>query len=243
MLATIADLDHLQNAQYFEEYAADCVIKITQSLSNKLMTRYLQVVKLRGSSHGSNQYPFLIHQQSISLLPITESLLENHLQQKRASTGISALDEMLGGGYFVGSSIMVSGSSGTCKSLLLATLAQACVKEKKKVLYISFEEPESAFVQRVKSISIDFAHYIKQKTLKFYGIRNCERGLEEHLITMNDLYDSFSPELLIIDPISALLDLGSSSELKSMIIRFVSHLQKKACYARDVRAAATSSNR
>lgn len=225
--ATIADVNCLHNTQYFEEYASDCVIKISQTISNKLMTRYLHVLKLRGSCHGSNQYPFLIHQNSISLLPITESLLEYHLPKRRASTGVEAIDKMLGGGYFRGSSLMVSGSSGTCKSLLLATMAKACAQKKKKVLYISFEESEPAFIQRVKSIDIDFAYFIKQKYLKFYGVRNCERGLEEHLITLNDLYDSFSPELLIIDPISALLDLGSSSELKSMIIRFVSHLQKK----------------
>lgn len=210
---------------YFEEYAADCVIFINQNIDKKLMTRYLRVSKYRGTSHGTNEYPFLLTQKGVSLFPITEARLDRTQSKARLKTGLIKLDEMLGGGYFQSSSIMISGESGTAKSLLAATLAVTSCDAHKKVLYISYEESEVDYIHNVRSIGIDLHKPIKDKQLFFRAMRSFEMGLEEHLIVMINLLQEIKPDILIIDPISSLLDLGTSLQVKSFLVRLTSYLK------------------
>ncbi|HEY9833381.1 MAG TPA: circadian clock protein KaiC, partial [Stenomitos sp.] len=97
-----------------EEYVSDCVIRLEQRIQDEVSTRRLQIVKYRGSAHSSNEYPFLIDQNGISVLPITSVGLDHDISMERISTGIERLDTMLGGkGYFRGSSILITGTAGT----------------------------------------------------------------------------------------------------------------------------------
>ncbi|KTD25942.1 DNA integration/recombination/inversion protein [Legionella maceachernii] len=213
---------------YFEDYAADCVILLEQAIRNNLMTRFLRVIKLRSSSHGTNQYPFLLTRKGVSILPITDTSLNKQKKISHISTGISKLDEMLGGhGYSESSAIMISGSSGTAKSLLAATLATAAAKVQKKVLYISFEESSPNIISHVKSAGINFEEPIASHLLNIHSLRSIQMGLEEHLITITTIIDETKPDVLIIDPITSLLDMGNSFEVKSLLIRLISYAKSK----------------
>ena len=100
----------------FEEYVADCVILLDNRVEDQLSTRRLRLVKYRGSAHGTNEYPFIIDQQGITVMPITSAGLAHDASTERVSSGIPDLDAMLEGkGYFKGSSILVSGMPGSGK--------------------------------------------------------------------------------------------------------------------------------
>lgn len=226
VLTTIAgDLGPMDTALY-EEYIVDCAIELTQQLKNNLMTRYLRVVKLRGSAHGTNKYPFSIIQSGISLLPITDSVFKTLLKNKYLSTGNHDMDRMLGNkGYQLGSLIMFSGRSGTGKTIFVATLAQTALLKKKKVLFISFEESPSDLVQHLESVGIDFKPFIENKMLSINSRRSIEMGMEDHIISIIELIKKGKFELVILDPITSLLDLGDVMDLKMMFIRFTTELK------------------
>ncbi|MCG8053932.1 MAG: AAA family ATPase, partial [Candidatus Thiodiazotropha endolucinida] len=209
-----------------EEYAVDCVIHLEQVLTNQLMTRYLRVVKLRGSAHGSNSYPFSLTQNGVSLLPITSTRLDSDQRLQRASTGISRIDNMLGGeGYFKGSSLMISGRSGSGKTILASTLMYQVLQQGEKAVMVSFEESESDLKRNLKSVGLDLSDYLSKKQLVIHSGRAIELGLEDHLINTIDLVEKESPALLVLDPVSALIDMGSSQMVKMLMIRFISYVK------------------
>ncbi|MDF1646535.1 MAG: circadian clock protein KaiC [Legionellaceae bacterium] len=211
----------------FEEYQADCIITLWQNIRNKLMTRFLRIKKYRHTTHGTNEYPFLITNEGISIVPITSiNQVTQQVSEQRCSTGIADIDHMLGGGYFEGSSILISGESGTAKSILAGTIALSAVQEKKKVLFISYEESLSAYVMHIKSAGIDFEQALKSHMIHFKCLRSVEKGIEEHLIAIIDDIKKTKPKLVVIDPISSLIDLGSTSEVKSLLLRLVSYLEQ-----------------
>jgi circadian clock protein KaiC len=209
-----------------EEYAVDCVIHLDQVLDNQLMTRYLRVVKMRGSSHGSNNYPFSLTQTGVSLLPITATSLDRETSSERASTGISRIDRMLGGeGYFKGSSMMVSGRSGSGKTIFACSMMHQVLQQGEKAILVSFEESESDLKRNLKSVGIDLSEHIDSGQLMIHSGRAIEMGLEDHLITTIDLVERESPALLVLDPVSALMDMGSSRMVKMLMIRFISYIK------------------
>lgn len=227
LLCTGADNLGTGYDESFEEYASDCVILINQQVTEKLMTRYLRVLKYRGTGHGTNEYPFLLTQKGVSLFPITDVSLEKQQSSKRFSTGINKLDHMLGGGLIESSSIMISGSSGTAKSLISATISAKFSSDSIKTLHLSYEESAFKYIQNVKSIGIDLEPLVKNKSLFLKSTRSVELGLEEHLISIINLVDELQPGLLVIDPITSLLDMGTSTEVKSLLVRFISYLKNR----------------
>src|SRR5215213_2785646 len=139
--------------QGLEEYVSDCVILLDHRVSDQLSTRLLRIVKYRGSVHGTNEYPFLIDEEGISVLPITSLLLNSEVSSQRISTGIPALDKMLGGkGFFRGSSILVSGTAGTGKTSLAAYFAHETCKRKERCIYFAFEESPQQIIRNMMSI-------------------------------------------------------------------------------------------
>lgn len=226
LLFTSAESSSPGDGHVFEEYATDCVIQIKQIVHTKLMTRFLRVVKYRGSSHGTNQYPFLIHNKGISIFPITATLFNPSPSRRRASTGIKALDDMLGGGYFNASSILISGTSGTAKSIISAQIAHAAMFQRHKVIYFTYEESLTDFMFNTKSVGIDLQSVVKKEQMILKSVRAVEKGLEEHLIEIFEAVEAVKPSLVIIDPITSLLDLGTSLEVKSFLVRFISYLKQ-----------------
>lgn len=225
-LVTMSGAESVRPFSLLEEYAVDCVIHLSQKIENNLMTRYLRVLKMRGSSHGSNNYPFSLTDKGVSLLPITATRLDKEMQAVRVSTGNAHIDDMLGGeGYLKGVSLMISGRAGSGKTILAATIMTQVLQQGGKAVYVSFEESEGELKNNLLSVDLDLAQHIDGGQLLVHSGRAVEKGLEDHLIAIINLIDQESPELLVLDPVSALIDMGSSKQVKQLMIRFISYVK------------------
>jgi circadian clock protein KaiC len=211
-----------------EEYVSDCVITLDHRTSGEAATRWLRVVKYRGSSHGTNDYPFLIDQGGVSVLPITAHGLDYPVSSQRVPTGVASLDEMMGGkGYFRGSSVLVSGSAGTGKTSLAAAFANATCGAGRRCLYVAFEEAMSQVVRNMRSTGLDLGRWIDTGLLTFHAARPSVFGLEMHLIAIHRLIEQFAPDAVILDPISSLVGSAPVAEVKSLLVRLLDYLKTK----------------
>ncbi|WP_413667836.1 circadian clock protein KaiC [Mucilaginibacter sp. Mucisp86] len=214
--------------QGLEEYVSDCVILLDHRVINQISTRRLRVIKYRGSQHGTNEYPFLIDEEGISVLPITSLGLEKEVSSQRISSGIPSLDVMFGGkGFFQGSSILVSGTAGTGKTSIASSFANEVCKTKKKCLYFAFEESPKQILRNMKSINIDLQKHVDNGLLEFHASRPTLYGLEMHLVAIYKIIKRFKPVAVILDPITNLINVGSVNEVKSMLIRLIDFLQNE----------------
>lgn len=209
-----------------EEYVSDCVIVLDHRVSDQTSTRRIRVVKYRGSLHGTNEYPFLIDENGISVLPITSLGLTHEVSSDRVSTGVKQLDSMLSNkGYFRGSSILVSGTAGTGKSSLAAHFAASTCKKKERVLFFALEESPNQIIRNLRSIGIDLEPFVKKGLLKFHAMRPTFTGLEMHLSTMLKLIKEFKPSAVIVDPLNSFVSLENTLEAKSLSMRLIDYLK------------------
>ena len=177
-----------------EEYVSDCVILLDHRVIDQVSTRRLRVVKYRGTAHGTNEYPFLIDEDGISVLPVTSLGLQHEVGDERISSGVPRLDAMLGGkGYFRGSTVLVSGTAGSGKTSLAAHLAQAACGRGEKCLYFAFEESPGQLMRNMRSIGLDLAPWLEKGLLRFHAIRATVHGLEMHLASIHKLVKEFEP--------------------------------------------------
>ncbi len=205
-----------------EEYVSDCVIDLDHRVTEQIATRRLRVVKYRGSEHGTNEYPFLIDEGGISVLPITSVGLEYDVSTERVSSGIPRLDTMLGGeGYYRGTSILVSGTAGTGKTSIAAHFASETCRRGEKCLYFAFEESRRQIIRNMRSIGVDLEPWVKKGLLTFRAIRPTEYGLEMHLAKMYNLVNELKPSVVVVDPVSNLVSAGNTTEVKAMLMRLV----------------------
>jgi circadian clock protein KaiC len=196
-------------------------------VNGQISTRRLRVVKYRGSIHGTNEYPFLIDEEGISVLPITIAGMDYAVSQERISSGVPGLDEMLGGkGFYQGSSILLSGTAGTGKTSLAAYLADATCRRGQRCLYFSFEESQSQIIRNMKSIGVNLAQHVDRGLLKFHSARPTVHGLEMHLVLMHKLIEEFKPAVVILDPVSNLQTAGTLGDSTNMLIRLIDYLRK-----------------
>ncbi len=218
--------------QGLEEYVSDCVILLDFRVIDQIATRRLRIVKYRGSTHGTNEYPFLINESGISVLPITSLKLEHRTFTDIVSTGLPALDKLFGrGGYFRGSSTLVTGSAGTAKTIIAASFALSSCKRKERALYFSFEESPAQFIRNMQSVGIKLAPYVKAKLLHIIASRPSLQGLEMHLLVLNKLIEEINPRTVIIDPVSSLITVGTGSEVRAMLVRLIDMLKGKGISA------------
>ncbi|MDB6128157.1 MAG: KaiC 1, partial [Verrucomicrobia bacterium] len=209
-----------------EEYVSDCVIVLDHRVNDQIATRHLRVVKYRGALHGTNEFPFLIGEDGISVLPITSLALNHKVSAERIGTGIPRLDAMLGGrGFFRGSSILLTGTSGTGKTIIASNFAQAACRRGERVLFFSFEESPNQITRNMHSIGLRLEPLVKRDLLRFRSARPSLYGLEMHLATMFREIDAFKPHVVIIDPITSLMDSGTESECKGMVTRLIDYLK------------------
>jgi circadian clock protein KaiC len=214
--------------QGLEEYVSDCVILLDHRVANKISTRLLRIVKYRGSVHGTNEYPFLIDESGISVLPITSLTLSHGVSTERISSGITALDDMLGGeGFFRGSSILISGTAGTGKTSVAGSFANETCRRGERCLYFAFEESPQQIIRNMSSVGMDLQSHIDRGLLRFHAARPTLNGLEMHLLMVHKLVREFRPSVLILDPITNLVAVGSASEVKSLLIRLIDFLQEE----------------
>jgi circadian clock protein KaiC len=218
--------------QGLEEYVSDCVVLLDHRVSGQISTRRLRVVKYRGSVHGTNEYPFLIDEDGISVLPITASGMDYSVSTERMSTGISGLDEMLGGqGFFRGSSVLLSGTAGTGKSSVAAHVADAACQRGERCLYFSFEESPAQILRNMHSIDIRLEPHVRKGLLAFHSTRPTVHGLEVHLVRMHKLIEQFRPSVVIVDPVSNIQSAGTGTDATNMLLRLVDFLRKQQVLA------------
>lgn len=209
-----------------EEYVSDCVILLDHRVVGQVSTRRLRIVKYRGTTHGTNEYPFLIDEDGIVVMPITAAGLHHEVSNERISSGVPALDEMLGGeGYYRGTTVLISGTAGAGKSSLSAHFADASCKRGERCLYFSFEESPAQIKRNMTSIGLDLNQHEANGLLKFVAARPTTYGLETHLAVMHKLIKDFEPTTVIVDPVSNLISAANQDDAHQMVVRLVDYLK------------------
>jgi circadian clock protein KaiC len=209
-----------------EEYVSDCVILLDHRVNDQIATRHLRVVKYRGALHGTNEFPFLIGDEGVSVLPITSLALNHKISRERIATGIPRLDAMLGGrGFFRGSSILLTGTAGTGKTIVAANFSQAACRRGERTLFFSFEESPNQIIRNMHSIGMRLEPLVKRGLLRFHAARPSLYGLEMHLATMFKEIAAFQPAVVVVDPITSLMEAGTASEAKGMVTRLIDYLK------------------
>ena len=220
--------------QGLEEYVSDCVIFLDHRVTEQTSTRRLRIVKYRGSTHGTNEYPFLIDEDGVSILPLTSLGLSHVASTKRVSSGVAWLDEMLEGkGYYKGSTVLISGTTGTGKTSLAAALARYACERGQRCLLFSFEESPEQILRNMASIGIVLRPYLETGLLDIQASRPTTFGLEMHLVAIHKAIDKFKPDLVVVDPITNLITVGTERETQSMLTRLMDSLKKSettACF-------------
>jgi circadian clock protein KaiC len=200
-----------------EEYVSDCVVSLDHRVTDQISTRRMRIVKYRGSSHGTDEYPFLIDKKGFSVLPLSSIRLDHKMSKDRISSGIKDLDVMLEGqGFFKASSILVSGTSGSGKSTVAAHFADATCRTGKRALFIALEESAAQVTRNMRSVGINLGQYIQKGLLEFHAWRPTQHGLEMHLLRIHDLVDKFNPQVVIVDPITNLIS-ANLNEVHAML--------------------------
>ena len=211
-----------------EEYVSDCVILLDHRVINQISTRRLRIIKYRGSSHGANEYPFLIDAGGVSVLPITSLGLNHEVSNGRISSGIPRLDAMLGGkGYYRGSSILVSGTAGTGKSSVCAHFVDAACRRRERSLYIASEESPKQFMRNMRSIRINLNPWVEKGLLRFHALRSTFYSLEMHLAVWHKIINEFKPQVVVVDPITTFISEGDPNEVKAMLTRLIDLLKMR----------------
>jgi circadian clock protein KaiC len=211
-----------------EEYVSDCVIVLDHRVTEQTSTRRLRILKYRGSLHGTNEYPFLIGESGVSVLPITSLGLRGGVSSERVSTGVDRLDSMLGqGGFFKGSAVLVSGTAGTGKSTLAATLCDAACRRGERALYFAFEESEAEIIRNMSSVGIDLQSWVDAGLLQFRCFRPSLVGLEAHLFTMQKHIGELDPSVVVMDPVSDFLRVAPPADVFAMLTRQVDYLKAR----------------
>lgn len=215
-----------------EEYISDCVIFLDHRMQEQVATRRIRVVKYRGTSHGTNEYPFLLTEDGFSVFPITSLNMDYQVSMERIPTGIERLDSMIsGGGYYRGSSILVSGTAGTGKSSLGASFVSASCKRGEKAIYFSFEEAPQQIIRNMNSIGIDLKSHVDEGLLKFHSARATSYGLETHLASILSMIETEQPAVVVVDPISNLSSVAELNDVKEMLTRIIDYMKMKGITA------------
>ncbi|HET9502888.1 MAG TPA: circadian clock protein KaiC [Hymenobacter sp.] len=212
--------------QGLEEYVSDCVILLDNRVIDQITTRRLRIVKYRGTTHGTNEYPYLITDEGISVLPVTSLKLEHAVSDDVISSGVPGLDEMFARrGWYRGSSILVTGTAGTAKTTLAASFAVEACRRGERCLYFAFEESPAQLIRNMRTVGLDLQPYVAQGLLRIEATRPTLNGLERHLVTVHKLIKEFQPQAVVIDPISNLISVGTLSEVRSMLTRLIDFLK------------------
>jgi circadian clock protein KaiC len=212
--------------QGLEEYVSDCVILLDNRVIDQITTRRLRIVKYRGSTHGTNEYPYLITEDGISVLPVTSLKLEHSVSDEIVSSGVPGLDEMFTRrGWYKGTSILITGTAGTAKTTLAASFALEACRRGERCLYFAFEESPAQLIRNMRTVGMDLQPCVDQGLLRIEASRPTLNGLERHLVTVHKLISEFKPQSVVIDPISNLISVGSLSEVRNMLTRLIDFLK------------------
>jgi circadian clock protein KaiC len=220
--------DDNQSPQYeFLDFMADCVIRLDHRVAGQVATRRLRVIKYRGSGFGTNEYPYVFGERGIVLFPLTTAELTHQPLGAKVSTGLKGLDLMLEGGFRRASCVLISGNSGTGKTTLASTFAQAACQRGERVLYLNFEESKEAMISGMLSPGIDLRPSIRDKKLLIQTAMPESTGSDNHLNRVMETIDSFKPSHLILDAVSACVRMGSKQSAFDFMMRLVSVVKEQ----------------
>ncbi len=215
-----------------EAFISDCIIFVDNRVRDQISTRRMRVIKYRGSKHGTNEYPFVIDENGLSVIPITSAGLDAPGSSERVSTGIPSLNALFnGGGYIRGSTALVSGTAGTGKTSMGVAFAVESCKRGERCLLVSYEESPGQLVQNMTSIGFDLAPLIESGLLSIVSTRPSFFGLEMHLLDLYKMLAEFKPQAVVIDPLSSLIGQGNPQEIQSMLTRLVDALKSQGITA------------
>lgn len=211
-----------------EENVADCVIELNNRIINQVGTRRIKIIKYRGSSHANNEYPFTIDNFGMTIFPNINQRLDAIAVKEHISSGISSLDEMLENkGFYLGSSILVSGTAGTGKTSITASFANNVCIKKMRCFFCAFEETPKQITRNMQSIGIDLSVHSESNLLEFYYARPTLQNLELHFMAIKERIEIVKPDLIILDPVTNLMTEGPNSDVRSMLTRFIDYLKTK----------------
>jgi circadian clock protein KaiC len=220
--------ENLLTRHGLEEYVSDCVILLDHRVRDQISTRRLRIVKYRGTSHGADEYPFLIDSQGISVLPVTSLELRHNVSNERVSTGIADLDEMLGGkGFFRGTSVLISGTAGSGKTTMVSSFVNAACARGERCLFVGFEESVEQVGRNMESVGLDLKQWRDQGLLVHEAWRPSQYGIELHLLRIHKLIETVKPQHVVIDPITNLITGSQQKEVYSMLVRLMDYLKGK----------------
>lgn len=209
-----------------EEYVADCVILLDHRVEHQISTRRMRIIKYRGTSHGTNEYPFMIDESGFSVLPITTLGLGHKASTEFVSSGIGRLDNMLNGkGFYRGSSVLISGTAGTGKSTIGAHFIEAACKRGERAIFFAFEESQDQIIRNMRSVGIELERFVKKDLLQFHNARPAAHGLEVHLALIHKAITEFKPSVVVMDPITNFLAVGDETQTKAMLTRLIDFLK------------------
>ena len=211
-----------------EEYISDCIILLDNRVREQISTRRIRVIKYRGSNHGTNEYPFVIDKDGLSVIPITSAGLDQPGVKERISTGIPSLDKLFqGGGYTRGSTVLASGTAGTGKTSLAVAFAVQSCKRGERCLFLSYEESAGQLIQNMSSIGFHLQPLVNKGLLKVVSTRPSFFGLETHLLDLYKILAEFKPKAVVIDPLTSLIGQGDPFEIQSMLTRMIDALKSR----------------
>ena len=211
-----------------EEFISDCIILLDNRVRQQVSTRRIRVIKYRGSNHGTNEYPFVIDKDGLSVIPITATGLDHPGTAEKVSTGIPSLDKLFkGGGYTRGSTVLISGTAGTGKTSIAAAFTDASCRRGERCLYLSYEESPGQLIQNMSSIDFDLEEWSQKGLLKIVSTRPAFFGLETHLLDLYKLLADFKPKTVVIDPITSLIGQADTTEIQSMLTRMIDALKSR----------------
>jgi circadian clock protein KaiC len=214
-----------------EEYVSDCVILLDQRVENQLSTRRLRLVKYRGSAHGTNEFPFTISSSGFVVLPITAAKLVYIASKEKISTGLPQLDQMLGGGLFRHSSVLISGHTGTGKTSLIASILCDAARRGERALLVSSEESPEQLVRDMSSVAIDLQHWINMDLLKIWSERTSSQGMEERLVRLEKIIEEFQPSIVGIDTLGSLGQIDQDPIVNATVVRTIDLLRSRGITA------------
>ncbi|MCM3875179.1 MAG: circadian clock protein KaiC [Thermoanaerobaculia bacterium] len=205
----------------FLQYLADCVVLLQHRLVNNVASRYLQIFKYRGGKASCNEVPMVITVHGVEVAGFAADTLDHKVSRERVSSGVPDLDAMLDGGYFRGTSILISGAPGTAKSILAGAFADAACCRRENTLFVSFDEGSAQIVRNLSSVGIRLDRHLKSGRLRMYSAHAGARPAEEHLLQIRSLLEAHRSRCLVIDPLSALTNNAGPAQPRGQLDRFM----------------------